>query len=82
MRVVVLYFAATRDLLGRAQEELDLPPEIGTLRALLAHLENLHPCFSGRLDTVRVAQNEAFTSLDEPLSEGDTLALIPPVAGG
>jgi molybdopterin converting factor subunit 1 len=82
MRVRILYFAATRDLLGRAEEELDLPPEIGTLRAFLAHLEILHPALAGRLETVRVAQNETFASLDQRLSEGDVLALIPPVAGG
>lgn len=82
MRVRVLYFAATRDLLGRAEEELDLPPEIGTLQAFLVHLESLHPTLAGRLDAVRVAQNETFASLDQRLSEGDILALIPPVAGG
>jgi molybdopterin converting factor small subunit len=31
---------------------------------------------------VRIARNEAFAGDDEPVQDGDVVALIPPVAGG
>lgn len=80
MTVEVLYFAVLRDLVGLSRELVET--ETGTLAELLALLCKKHPPLVGRLESVRVAQNEAFASLDAPLSHGDVIALIPPVAGG
>jgi molybdopterin converting factor small subunit len=49
---------------------------------LVLHLEATYPELSGRMATVRVAQNERFAKPEAPLAEGDVLALIPPVSGG
>jgi len=82
MSIRILYFAATRDLVGKSEEELDLPAEATTLRALLGVLTARHPSLEGRLRQVRVARNETFADLDEAVVNGDVVALIPPVAGG
>lgn len=82
MSIRVLYFAATRDLVGRPEEELPLPAHITSVRALLELLTAHHPALAGRLGQTRVARNEAFVELDEPVANGDVIALIPPVAGG
>ena len=80
--ITVLYFAAVRDLVGTDEERIELPPDVETIRALGAHLCRLHESLEGRLGPVRFARNEAFATDDEPVTDGDTIALIPPVAGG
>ncbi len=82
MKVRVLYFAAVRDLVGAGEEDLELPPGVATVRGFVAFLESARPALAGRMGHVRVARNEAFAPLDEPIAPGDVLALIPPVAGG
>jgi len=82
VRVRVLYFAAVRDLAGCEEEALELPAEVRDVGGFAHWLERARPELAGRLGSVRVARNEAFASPKEPLAEGDTLALIPPVAGG
>ena len=82
MKVRVLYFAAVRDLTGTGEEELDLPADVRTVAAFGAFLERAHPPLAGRMKHVRIARNEAFAAAADPIAAGDTLALIPPVAGG
>jgi molybdopterin converting factor subunit 1 len=82
MRVHLLYFAAIRDLLGRATEELDLPDGPHQLADVRAALARAHPELAERLGTVRFALNEAFAEPDASVSDGDAVAVIPPVSGG
>jgi molybdopterin synthase sulfur carrier subunit len=82
IRVRVLYFAAVRDLVGREEEELALPDGVATVGAFTAWIEAQRPELAGRMGSVRVARNEVFAVSGETLSQGDVLALIPPVAGG
>lgn len=82
MFVRVLYFAALRDVVQRPEEELELPPAAVTIAEFLDVLVVRHPQLAGQLGAVRVAQNETFADRNAPLSNGDILALIPPVAGG
>jgi len=80
--ITVLYFAAVRDLVGQDEEIIDLPAGVDTVDALAAHLVTRHPSLEGRLGYVRFARNEEFASSKDPVADGDTIALIPPVAGG
>lgn len=82
MSVRILYFAKIRDLIGKAEEELALPANVTNLGELAVHLASVHPVLVGKLGSVRFARNETFAPLSEALGEGDTIALIPPVAGG
>jgi molybdopterin converting factor subunit 1 len=82
LTIQILYFAAIRDLAGKAQESIALGPDVRTVAALRAHLEHTIPAFARRLDAVRWAKNEVFVGMDATLSDGDVIALIPPVAGG
>lgn len=81
MKVRVLYFASVRDLCGIAEEEWGLP-EGSTIAALQSALLSRYPALIGREGVIRFACNEAFCALDQGLTEGDTVALIPPVGGG
>jgi molybdopterin converting factor subunit 1 len=81
-RVSVLYFAALRDAVGLADETVDVPAEVRTVRELCDHLAARHPAYAERRGSVRVARNEAFADDGEAIRDGDVIALIPPVAGG
>ena len=82
MSITVLYFAAVRDLVGKDEEEIELPAGVTSVQALAAHLVARHPALEGRLGYVRFACNEELAQMADPVADGDTIALIPPVAGG
>lgn len=82
MVVRILYFAALRDLVGLAEESVDLPEHVRTVSALRDYLGESRAPLAGSLDKIRIARNEAFAGPDDGLEVGDVLALIPPVAGG
>ncbi|HEU4582457.1 MAG TPA: molybdopterin converting factor subunit 1 [Polyangiaceae bacterium] len=82
MKVVVLYFAALRELLGLHEERLELPAAVASVRDLAEFLAQRHPALVPHFSSVRFALNEAFVDLAAPLGEGDVVALIPPVTGG
>lgn len=81
MRVTLLLFASLRDRTGVASLPLELR-EGACVRDAVAlagkQVAGLSPLPAG----VRAARNQAFSSLDEPLADGDELALLPPVSGG
>jgi MoaE-MoaD fusion protein len=79
--VKVRYFAAARELSGRADETLELPTP-ATVGALLDSLAERHPRLKPLLKHLRVAVNHEFRALSDAVGEGDEVALIPPVAGG
>jgi len=80
VRITLLYFAAVRELVGKDEEQIDVDAK--TIGELSAWLPTRHPALSGRLQSVRFARNETFATNDEPIADGDVVALIPPVAGG
>ncbi len=81
MLIRVRAFAVYRELLGRDSIEIELPSG-ATPRAAFATL------FADREDVARMlrstmfAVNREYVDPDAPLSVGDELSLIPPVAGG
>ena len=52
-----------------------------TPQALYETLQKQHG-FTLGADQLRVVINEAFSTWDQPISEGDTVVFVPPVAGG
>ena len=82
MKVVVLYFAALRELLGISEETIDDVSGPLPVRAFAEFLGQRHPLLVPRLASVRFAVNESFASAGDPIEDGDTVALIPPVSGG
>lgn len=82
MNVTILYFAAVRDVVGTSEERRSLPADVTTVRALVSHLVQAHPRLVEHLDYVRIARNETFVGTEEPVTEGDVIALLPPFSGG
>lgn len=82
MTVVVLYFAALRELLGMSEETLSDVPGPLTVQAFSELLGRRHSALVPRLGSVRFAVNESFANAGDAIEDGDTVALIPPVSGG
>ena len=80
MRITVLYFASLADKAQQGQQQLDLADNL-SLSALYAQLKQQHG-FELDISKVRVAINDEFASWDDAINDGDTIAFIPPVAGG
>ncbi len=80
MSVTVLLFASYAEALGSSSLQLDLA-EGATVRQLLAGLRDRA---GGRQlpPEPLVAVNERYAPSDRALRAGDTVAIIPPVAGG
>ncbi len=81
MRVEILVFAVLRERIGQESVSLDLPPG-STVADLRAHIGGAHPAIAPLLGRVQVAVNRAMAKDTHQLSEGDEIALIPPVSGG
>jgi molybdopterin converting factor subunit 1 len=77
--VHVRYFAILREQRGVADEQV--ATDSGTAVELYSELRSRHG-FSLPAERLRVAINEEFAAWTTPLREGDTVAFIPPVAGG
>ena len=80
MTVTVLLFASYADALGKASIELDLAPG-STVRDVLGTLAAM-PGGDRLPPRPLVAVNEQYATTATPLSGGEEVAVIPPVAGG
>ena len=80
MRIVVRCFASLRELAGE-RTELDLPGDPHLTDAWLAMVERV-PALGAHRPYVRAARNGAYAQWDDPLTDGDEVAFLPPVAGG
>lgn len=79
--ITLRHFAFVREITGRNEETREI--EVGTtagdiLNALVAEF----PRLAAINRTAMVMVNHTYASLDTVLSDGDELALIPPVSGG
>jgi molybdopterin converting factor subunit 1 len=81
MQCTVLFFAQARDLAGCERMSIDLP-RAATAGDALEAIMRLHPALQPLRDRMAVAVDERYARLEAPLSDGCTIALIPPVSGG
>ena len=81
MRIRLLLFALYRDLTGVGELEVDIRPG-SSAAAALATLRTRDARFARLPERPVIAVNREYATLDAPLSDGDELALLPPVAGG
>jgi molybdopterin synthase sulfur carrier subunit len=81
----LLYFAWLRQRIGHAAEDIAPPPEVKTVRELIAWLKTRGPGYEAALNdlsVVRAAVNQEYVALDHPVKPGDEIAFFPPVTGG
>ncbi len=79
MRIFVKFFAHCREAAGQRETELELPAG-SDVRGALERLQARYPRLDARC--IAAAVNQEYVEQEHVLSEGDELALIPPVSGG
>jgi len=78
IRVRIEYFAILREHVGKSSEEVQT--DAGTAGGLFDELAERYAF--PQMSHMKVAINEEFGEWDTVLAEGDSIAFIPPVAGG
>ncbi len=78
-KINVLYFASLADEAGRDEEVLSIGDD--DLTAIFHQLSQKYH-FSLSIDDIAVAVNHEFSDWNAVIADGDTVAFIPPVAGG
>lgn len=80
IKIKVLFFGITTDLIGKNQLEMELVENTGVaqfkthLKGCFPQLQNLH--------SYAIAVNEAYATDEVVIQNGDVVAVIPPVSGG
>jgi len=81
MQITVLFFGQLKDICGRSSDRLELTAGANA-RAVFDHYASQFPRLAGMAGSVVLACNHEFVRPEILLSEGDEVALLPPVSGG
>jgi len=81
MQVKVLFFGQLKDVVGAAEDRVELP-EGASVDDLLAHYRKRFPRWEQFRPSLAVAVNQEYADAAAPLNGGDEVAFIPPVSGG
>ena len=77
----VLFFGMLKDIVGRAEDELDLQ-QGGTLGGLFDGYCSQFPRLREMAGSILLARNQEFASAATQIANGDEIAFLPPVSGG
>lgn len=84
-KVKILYFARVRQIIGRAEDRIELPDDVTTVSELIDFLsgedEGCAAAFADRR-TLRAAVDKAHVQLNASLLGAREVAFFPPVTGG
>jgi MoaE-MoaD fusion protein len=81
VQIQVLFFGMLKDIVGRAEERLDLPaPQL--LGSVFEHYAAQFPRLREMASSIVLARNQEFAQPSSPLADGDEIAFLPPVSGG
>ena len=81
MQVKCLFFATLKDIVGTRQLSLEVPGG-ATIGDLLGKLEATYPRMREYRPVVLTAINEEYVDFRATISDGDEVAIFPPVSGG
>lgn len=84
-RLKLLYFAWVRERIGRSEEVVDVPAEVGTVGALAAWLGGRGEEYAHAFENpsvVRAAIDRVHARPETPLGEAREVAFFPPMTGG
>jgi molybdopterin converting factor subunit 1 len=81
IEITVLLFGACREAAGIGEFKFELTEPANAATAW-AEIKNRYPSLDRFERSALVAINEEHARMDQPLQDGDTLAIFPPVSGG
>jgi molybdopterin converting factor subunit 1 len=80
MKITILFFGITADLIGKTEQELAFDNSI-TVGAFKLILKEKFPQLKN-INSYAIAVNEIYAENAFIVKEGDVVAIIPPVSGG
>jgi sulfur-carrier protein len=83
--VKLLYFAWVRERVGKAEEQIDLPPGIGTVGELMAWLASRGEHYAYAFENpkvIRAAIDRTHVRADAKIGGAAEIAFFPPMTGG
>jgi molybdopterin converting factor subunit 1 len=80
-RVKVLFFGRLREIVGQAEDSVELP-DGAPIEALFSFYGANHPELSRFRASLVASHNQEFAAWSTPLHSGDEVAFLPPVSGG
>ncbi len=81
MRVKVLFFGMLKDLVGRAEDRIEVE-DGARLATVFDSYARRFPRLDEMAGSIVLARNQEFAAPESPLAEGDEIAFLPPVSGG
>lgn len=81
MRVKVLFFGMLKDIVGSAEEQLNLA-EGAHLESVFDHYAQRFPRLREMASSIVLARNHEFSDGSACVMDGDEVAFLPPVSGG
>ena len=81
VQVKLLFFASLKDIVGSRQLDFDVPSG-ATVNDLLERLEERYPGLRPYRSIVLTSLNEDYVDRSTIVSDGDEVAIFPPVSGG
>ena len=79
------YFAWVRERIGKAEEEIEVPENVVSVRDLLVWLKQRDEGYAQALqhpEVIRVAINQEHVDHRQPIGSAREIALFPPMTGG
>jgi molybdopterin converting factor subunit 1 len=80
MKIKILAFGIAKDIMKGPSIELEIGADTDAAQ-LKNQLKEIYPELK-KLRSFMIAINSEYANASEPISEGDEVALIPPVSGG
>jgi MoaE-MoaD fusion protein len=81
MRVRVLFFGVLKDIVGCAEESLEVQAD-ATLAAVFETYSQRFETLRGKRSSILFARNHEFASPETAVTDNDEIAFLPPVSGG
>ncbi len=81
MRVNVLFFGVLKDLVGSAEDTLEIAPG-STLESVFESYAERFATLRGKRPSILFARNREFSRPETMLCDNDEVAFLPPVSGG
>ena len=81
MRVRVLFFGRLKEIVGRPEDAVELPPG-SRIEELFARYGASFPELARFRPSLVASRNQEFAPWSAPLQSGDEVAFLPPVSGG
>ena len=81
----LLYFARVRQIVGKGEEDVELPASLATVSDVISWLKTRDDGFAHAFSDMRIiraAVDQTHKPLDAPIGGAREIAFFPPVTGG